>query len=182
MSARPSPRRLPASSENTIKFKFYFKQLHQRPPDPPGFTLTTDACREFIRADNQLPAGQWQQTMDAMDQLGEKTGKQFSNPDRPLLVSVRSGGKFSMPGMMDTVLNLGLTDDAIPALAKKAGERYAWDTLSDFSFIAALIPTGTKNLQSHCHPWESPVLGLRPFFFESEILPVFSFPPAAEDA
>src|SRR3990172_1332114 len=77
-------------------------------PVPPGFTITTEACNAYSAAGRNFPKGMWEQTLAAMKKIEAKTGKRFGDPKNPLLVSVRSGAKFSMPGMMDTVLNLGL--------------------------------------------------------------------------
>src|SRR5450631_4514209 len=73
-------------------------------PTPPGFTITTEACNDYFAAGKQLPAGLWDDVLAAMKQVEERSGKGFGDPKNPLLVSVRSGAKFSMPGMMDTVL------------------------------------------------------------------------------
>ncbi len=96
-------------------------------PVPPGFTCTTEACLEYLNNNNTLPEGLWEQVLEGMETLGKKMGRKFGDPSNPLLVSVRSGAKFSMPGMMDTILNLGLNDESVHALAAKAGERFAWD-------------------------------------------------------
>ncbi len=97
-------------------------------PVPPGFTITTEACIAYLKQDEKFPEGMWEQTVEAMKQLGDKMGRQFGNNSDPLLVSVRSGAKFSMPGMMDTILNLGLNDEAVRTLAARSGdERFAWD-------------------------------------------------------
>src|ERR1041384_8309222 len=77
-------------------------------PVPPGLTITTQACNAYYVNDAQFPAGMWDQVLEAMHRVEEVTGKKFGDSSNPLLVSVRSGAKFSMPGMMDTVLNLGL--------------------------------------------------------------------------
>ena len=77
-------------------------------PVPPGFTITTQACNAFYESGQQFPDGMWEQVLRALRETERKTGKRFGDPANPLLVSVRSGAKFSMPGMMDTVLNLGL--------------------------------------------------------------------------
>ena len=74
-------------------------------PVPPGFTVTTEACNEF-RKTGKMPAGQWNQQLAAMKQVEKATGKKFGDPKNPLLVSCRSGAKFSMPGMMNTILNI----------------------------------------------------------------------------
>ncbi len=97
-------------------------------PVPPGFTITTEACLAYLAQGEQFPEGLWQQVVENMERLGEKMGRKFADPSDPLLVSVRSGAKFSMPGMMDTILNLGLNDDSVEALAQKADDRrFAWD-------------------------------------------------------
>src|SRR5713226_8825087 len=77
-------------------------------PVPPGFTITTEACRAYYASKGRFPPGMWGQVMTALKKLEAQSGKQFGDQHNPLLVSVRSGAKFSMPGMMDTVLNLGL--------------------------------------------------------------------------
>ncbi|HJW83526.1 MAG TPA: pyruvate, phosphate dikinase, partial [Anaerolineae bacterium] len=97
-------------------------------PVPPGFTITTEACNEFFRAGQQFPAGMWEQALEALKTVESKTGKQFGDRANPLLVSVRSGAKFSMPGMMDTVLNIGLNPDTLQGITRLTGnERFAWD-------------------------------------------------------
>ena len=97
-------------------------------PVPPGFTITTEACNAYYDAGKQFPAGMWEQTLAALKKVEEQTGKKFGDPNNPLLVSVRSGAKFSMPGMMDTVLNLGLNEQTLASLAKLTGdERFAYD-------------------------------------------------------
>jgi len=97
-------------------------------PVPPGFTITTEACLAYLDQGEQFPEGMWQQVVENMERLGEKMGRKFADPSDPLLVSVRSGAKFSMPGMMDTILNLGLNDESVEALAQKADDRrFAWD-------------------------------------------------------
>src|SRR5919201_711809 len=79
-------------------------------PVPPGFTITTEACREYYGQGGKFPKGLWEQVLPALKVLERKAGKKFGDAKDPLLVSVRSGAKFSMPGMMDTVLNLGLNE------------------------------------------------------------------------
>ena len=87
-------------------------------PVPPGFTIQTEACREYMRAPGGL-AEVKRQMDDALAQLEKLQGQKLGKGDNPLLVSVRSGAKFSMPGMMDTILNLGLNDESVEALAKR---------------------------------------------------------------
>ncbi len=97
-------------------------------PVPPGFTVTTEACRDFLRT-GDFPKAMWAQVLAALKQLEALSGKTFGDPKNPLLVSCRSGAKFSMPGMMDTVLNLGLNDETVKGLAELAGDaRFAWDS------------------------------------------------------
>jgi len=95
-------------------------------PVPPGFTITTKACNAFTRT-GRFPPGMWKQVEEALSAVETKGGRKFGDPKNPLLVSVRSGARFSMPGMMDTVLNLGLNDTTVEALARTANERFAWD-------------------------------------------------------
>ncbi|MFM7175358.1 MAG: PEP/pyruvate-binding domain-containing protein, partial [Caldilinea sp.] len=79
-------------------------------PVPPGFTVSTQACNAYLAAQHEFPAGLWEQEVAAMQAIEAQVGKYFGDPQNPLFVSCRSGAKFSMPGMMDTVLNLGLND------------------------------------------------------------------------
>ncbi|HTU74086.1 MAG TPA: pyruvate, phosphate dikinase [Trebonia sp.] len=100
---------------------------------PPGFTITTEACRYYL-ANAAMPAGLDSEVTDHLAVIEESMGRRLGDPANPLLVSVRSGAKFSMPGMMDTVLNIGLSDESVEGLAKQAasevagGERWAWDS------------------------------------------------------
>ena len=97
-------------------------------PVPVGFTVTTEACREYMRLGGSVPDGLSGQVADAVARLERTTGKRFGDPTDPLLVSVRSGAAVSMPGMMDTILNLGLNDEAVEGLARATGnDRFAFD-------------------------------------------------------
>jgi pyruvate,orthophosphate dikinase len=97
-------------------------------PVPPGFTITTEACRQYYADGRKFPEGLWEQARVALKDVEKATGKGFGDPANPLLVSVRSGAKFSMPGMMDTVLNLGLNPDTLGGLQRLTGdERFALD-------------------------------------------------------
>ncbi|MGQ9568736.1 MAG: pyruvate, phosphate dikinase [Anaerolineae bacterium] len=97
-------------------------------PVPPSFTITTEACNAYFAAGRKFPEGMWEQTLEAMKVLERQTGKGFGDPKNPLLVSVRSGARVSMPGMMDTVLNVGLNSETLRGLAQLTGnERFAWD-------------------------------------------------------
>ena len=102
-------------------------------PVPEGFTITTEACIEYGNDGNRFPDGLDNQVNEYLAALEDKTGKKLGDPDNPLLVSVRSGAKFSMPGMMDTVLNLGLNDESVKGLAAQTGdERFAYDAYRRF--------------------------------------------------
>jgi pyruvate,orthophosphate dikinase len=90
-------------------------------PVPPGFTVTTEACNAYLAAGEQFPEGMWEQTLEALKATEKDTGKRFGDPSSPLLVSCRSGAKFSMPGMMDTVLNLGLNDETAQGMVELTG-------------------------------------------------------------
>ena len=97
-------------------------------PVPPGFTITTEACRYFLKH-GQAPEGLRNQIEFHVGWLQREIDQRLGDPSDPMLVSVRSGGKFSMPGMMDTVLNIGLNDESVGGLATKAGnEHFAWDS------------------------------------------------------
>ncbi|MFF8968505.1 pyruvate, phosphate dikinase [Streptomyces sp. NPDC014995] len=97
-------------------------------PVPPGFTITTEACKVYLDSGEE-PAALRDEVSAHLVALEEKMGKKLGQADNPLLVSVRSGAKFSMPGMMDTVLNIGLSDKSVQGLAKQAGDdRFAWDS------------------------------------------------------
>ena len=91
-------------------------------PVPPGFTVTTEACNAYLAAGEQFPEGMWEQELAAMKAVENETGKQFGDAGNPLLVSCRSGAKFSMPGMMDTVLNIGLNDETARGMVELTGD------------------------------------------------------------
>jgi pyruvate,orthophosphate dikinase len=98
-------------------------------PVPAGFTITTDACRAYMASGGRLPNGLEEEIDEHLARLEQKTGKRFGDADDPLLVSVRSGAAVSMPGMMDTILNVGLNDAAVEGLARRTGnERFALDS------------------------------------------------------
>ena len=97
-------------------------------PVPPGFTITTEACIAY-QDDQTFPEGMWDQALEALEVVEEQTGKEFGDPSNPLLVSCRSGAKMSMPGMMDTVLNLGLNDETAEGMVELTGnERFVYDS------------------------------------------------------
>jgi len=112
-------------------------------PVPPGFTITTDVCRWFYSHDQKLPNELDAQYQEAIAKLEKAVDKKFGNSDDPLLVSVRSGAKFSMPGMMDTVLNLGLNDKAVLGLVEKTkNERFAYDAYRRFIHMFSNVVLG----------------------------------------
>ena len=112
-------------------------------PVPPGFTITTEACNAYYTSGEQFPEGMWDQALEALAKVEAATGKKFGGTDNPLLVSVRSGAKFSMPGMMDTVLNLGLNDETRVALARMTNnERFSWDAYRRFIQLFGKIVLG----------------------------------------
>ena len=102
-------------------------------PVPPGFTITTEVCTYYYANRKTYPSALRDQMAAGVAALEKQTGKKFGDLKNPLLVSVRSGARDSMPGMMDTILNLGLNDDTVEALAKKTGNsRFAWDCYRRF--------------------------------------------------
>lgn len=112
-------------------------------PVPPGFTITTEACNSYYDYDRQFPEGMWTQSQNALKEVEKLTGKTFGDPKNPLLVSVRSGAAISMPGMMDTVLNLGLNDETVEGLAELTGnERFALDAYRRFIAMFSNIVMG----------------------------------------
>ncbi len=97
-------------------------------PVPPGFTITTEACNAYYESGGKFPEGMWEQALAALKDVEAQTGKKFGDPKNPLLVSVRSGAKFSMPGMMDTVLNVGLNDETAKGMVELTqNERFVYD-------------------------------------------------------
>ena len=97
-------------------------------PVPPGFTVTTEGCNDYLAAGESFPVGLWDQALDAITGLEKLTGKRFGDANNPLLVSCRSGAKFSMPGMMDTILNIGMNDEITASLAAQTSQpRFAYD-------------------------------------------------------
>ncbi|HEY5605031.1 MAG TPA: pyruvate, phosphate dikinase [Thermoplasmata archaeon] len=115
-------------------------------PVPPGFTITTKACNAFSRK-GRFPPGLWKQVEEGVAAIEARTGKKLGDPARPLLVSVRSGAKFSMPGMMDTVLNLGLNDVTVPALGGlMQDDRFAWDA---YRRLVAMFGRIVKEIDGH---------------------------------
>jgi pyruvate,orthophosphate dikinase len=112
---------------------------------PAGFTITTEACVAYMKADQTFPDGLDEQVATALGALEEHAGKALGDAQDPLLVSVRSGARESMPGMMDTVLNLGLNDESVEGLARKTGnERFAWDSYRRFVQMYGNVVVGIE--------------------------------------
>jgi pyruvate, orthophosphate dikinase len=102
-------------------------------PVPPGFTITTETCNRYYDEGKKFPPGMWEQALEALKDVEREMDKKFGDTKNPLLVSVRSGAKFSMPGMMDTILNLGLNDQTVQGLIQSTGnERFAYDAYRRF--------------------------------------------------
>ncbi len=111
-------------------------------PVPSGFTITTEACREYFKKGQKFPDNMWDEVLTHLKRVEKSMGCKFGDPKNPLLVSVRSGAKFSMPGMMDTVLNLGLNDETLKGLIDKSkNERFAYDTYRRFITMFGSIVT-----------------------------------------
>jgi len=114
-------------------------------PVPPGFTITTEACNAYYDSEKHFPQGMWEQTLASLKIVEQQTGKNFGKAENPLLVSVRSGAKFSMPGMMDTVLNLGINDETVQGLVALTGdERFAYDAYRRFIQMFSKIVLDTN--------------------------------------
>ncbi len=117
-------------------------------PVPPGFTITTEACNEYFKNGGKYPDGLWEQVLENLKKVEKEMNLKFGDPERPLLVSVRSGAKFSMPGMMDTVLNLGLTDKTLQGLIKMTNnERFAYDAYRRFITMFSSIVMGIDRMK-----------------------------------
>jgi pyruvate, orthophosphate dikinase len=122
------------------------EMAHLRLPVPPGFTITTGVCTYFYEHDKTYPKDLKPQVEAALAEIGRLTGKRFGDAENPLLVSVRSGARASMPGMLDTVLNLGLNDATVAALAKKSGDRrFAYDSYRRFITMYADVVLGLSH-------------------------------------
>jgi pyruvate,orthophosphate dikinase len=114
-------------------------------PVPPGFTITTEVCREYHRNGGKLPEGLMDEVRRYMARVEKKVGRKFGDPENPLLVSVRSGAPASMPGMMDTILNLGLNDQTVQGLIKQTNdERFAYDAYRRFVQMFGDIVMGVE--------------------------------------
>src|SRR6195256_127661 len=114
-------------------------------PVPPGFTITTEACNAYYESGAKFPAGMWEEVLDSLRKVERASGKKFGDVSNPVLVSVRAGAKFSMPGMMDTVLNLGLNDQSVKGLADQTDdERFAYDSYRRFVSMFGRIVLGIE--------------------------------------
>ncbi|MEM1922473.1 MAG: pyruvate, phosphate dikinase [Nitrososphaerota archaeon] len=114
-------------------------------PVPPGFTILTSACKEYYANGGKMPSGLLDEVRGKLKKLEEITGKRFNDAENPLLVSVRSGAPYSMPGMMDTILNLGMNDKVVEVLARLTGDRrFAYDAYRRFIQMFARIAMGVK--------------------------------------
>ena len=115
-------------------------------PVPPGFTITTEVCNEYTQyGRDEVVSRIREEVKNAIAHVEELTGKKFNDPANPLLVSVRSGARASMPGMMDTVLNLGMNDATVESLATKSGNpRFAWDSYRRFVQMYGDVVLGMK--------------------------------------
>src|SRR3954454_1578569 len=112
---------------------------------PAGFTITTEACVAYMKASQEEPEGMAEQVKEALDRLQERAGKTLGDPEDPLLVSVRSGARESMPGMLDTVLNLGLNDRSVEGLARATdNDRFAWDSYRRFILMFGNVVHGIE--------------------------------------
>ena len=114
-------------------------------PVPAGFTITTDVCVEFYKNGRRLPAGLEKEVEAGLRKVEKVMGASFGDPVNPLLLSVRSGARVSMPGMMDTVLNLGLNDETVAGIIRKSGnERFGWDSYRRFMQMYGDVVMGLK--------------------------------------
>jgi len=117
-------------------------------PVPSGFTITTEACNAYFEAGKKHPSGMWDQVLANLKKVEKSMAMKFGDPKNPLMVSVRSGAKFSMPGMMDTVLNLGLNDATLEGIVKKTGnKRFAYDAYRRFMTMFSSIVMGLDRMK-----------------------------------
>ena len=114
-------------------------------PVPPGFTITTEVCRYYVEHEGGYPPGLKEQVEEGVKHLEKATGRKFGDPENPLLVSVRSGAPVSMPGMMDTILNLGLNDQSVKGLAERTTPRFAYDAYRRLLSMYGSVVLGVKD-------------------------------------
>ncbi len=119
-------------------------------PVPPGFTITTDACRAYLESGGHVPAGLWDEVRQALRDVEARVGRRYGDPACPLLVSVRSGARFSMPGMMDTVLNVGMDEHVITGLARRLDPTFALDCLRRFAQMYGRVVLGIDDPHLSC--------------------------------
>ncbi len=126
-------------------------------PVPPGFTITTEVCTYFYENKRTYPPQLEAQVAAALEKVEKSVGKKLGNKERPLLVSVRSGARDSMPGMMDTILNLGMNDEIVEIVAKKTNNpRFAWDSYRRFLQMYGDVVMGVQKRPGEDHePFES---------------------------
>src|SRR4029077_8768438 len=132
-------------------------------PVPPGFTITTEVCSYFYDHNRSYPKQLEAQVGTAMAKIEKSTDKGFGDQERPLLVSVRSGARDSMPGMMDTILNLGMNDDVVEIVARKSkNARFAWDSYRRFLQMYGVVVMGVKKRPDEEHePFEAVIESLK---------------------
>ena len=123
-------------------------------PVPPGFTVTTEVCNEFYQSGEQLPVGLQDEMFAALARVEQLMDARFGDPANPLLVSVRSGAAISMPGMMDTILNLGLNDEAVQRLAERADPRFAYDSYRRLIAMYGHVVLGVKDANPDRDPYD----------------------------
>ena len=125
-------------------------------PVPPGFTITTEACNTYLARGEKFPPGMWEQTLEALKATEKATGKKFGDPKNPLLVSCRSGAKFSMPGMMDTVLNIGLNEQTAAGMVQLTSDpRFVYDSFRRLVQMYGSVVMGVDD-----EPFEEKMRGL----------------------
>ena len=132
-------------------------------PVPPGFTITTQVCIDYYKHGKKFPKGLEEDVASAMKLMEKETGKKFGDPKNALLVSVRSGARDSMPGMMDTILNLGLNDETVKGLAEATGNpRFAYDSYRRFIQMYGDVVMGVQKRHENEHdPFEAAMEGLK---------------------
>src|SRR5947208_1262049 len=140
-------------------------------PVPPGFTITTEVCTYYYQTKRSYPKELQLQVKNGVDFLEKTLGKKFGDLEKPLLVSVRSGARDSMPGMMDTILNLGLNDHTVLALAKYSNnERFAWDCYRRFIQMYGDVVMGVQKRAEEDHePFETVIHGLKHERYSADI-------------
>jgi pyruvate,orthophosphate dikinase len=115
-------------------------------PVPPGFTITTEACNAYVDANGTMPDGLWVEVLEAMTDLEAKTGKKYGDPENPLLVACRSGARISMPGMMDTVLDIGLNDEVVQGMVSQSGDaRFVLDSYRRLIQMMGTVVLGVRD-------------------------------------